>query len=199
MGNVLCDEHQRYVNYTKIMLESLLEDPDIVSRLRQDPKYEYALYVIAHRKAFKELESQTRYKGVFSPKHDIEKIGLTVVFGKEVTKILHKKLAPHHNEDWANPDRSVLVEKVFDWESSHYTKVEAPMTAYEFMCHAYPEHRGLLEPILKELGFWGHRNQTPLTEEQYESVIDSISDECLLAELQASYEYISTKLYKESL
>ena len=190
MSKRLTIEEYNRIAYAKIKLKELLDSPNCIELIRQNPNYDYMMHVIAHRDAFARLEAHTVYHGRFSPSHDIEKVGLGLVLGRETTKYIHKKTAPHHNVDWYNPNFDILTEKVFDWESCHYTKLKSPETAYDYVGLAYPDKLQLLKPILSELGLWDKHNVNPLQPEQYEKIVSSIHDEHILAELRKSYAYI---------
>ena len=183
-------KERNHIDYAKLKLKELLSINDCLQQIRISPNYEYMIHVIAHRDAFAKLEYHTKYHGLFSATHDLEKIGFGLVLGKDITKSIHKKVAAHHNIDWTNPDGNVMIEKIFDWESCHHTKLKAPETAYEYVLLTHPDKISLLEPVLKELGLWGKHNQAPLHEEQYEIIVNSIHDEHILAELRKSYAYI---------
>lgn len=178
------------IRYAKRKLNELLEHPDAITYIRQNPNFDYVIHLIAHRDAFARLESSTKYHGMFSNTHDIEKIGLSLILGKDIAKQIHRKWAAHHNIDWNNPDKMILVEKLLDYESCHYTKMNAQDTAYEYVMLAHKDKLAIIEPVLKELDMWENVNGGYLTKETYHQIIDSIHDEHILAEVRKSYIYI---------
>jgi hypothetical protein len=127
---------------------------------------------------------------MFSKEHDIDKVGLGLILGKESAKIIHKKIAPHHNIDWDNPDKNILVEKMLDYESCHYTKLGHPDTAYEYVMKTKKEYINVIKPVLRELNLWGFKSNRKLTQETYEKIIASIPDEYVISELYKSYQYL---------
>lgn len=86
----------------------------------------------------------------------------------------------------------ILVEKLLDYESCHYTKLNSQETAYEYSLVAHPDKMLFIEPVLKELKIWKHENTEKLTPEQYIQILEGIDDNHILEEVQASYEYIKT-------
>jgi hypothetical protein len=192
MRKKLTINEQNHIDYVKLKLKELLNMTDCLEVIKENPNYQYMLHVIAHRDAFARLESHTSYHGVFSPEHDIDKVGLGLILGKDIAKSIHKKTAPHHNIDWSNPDSNIIVEKMFDWESCHYTKTKAPETAYEHTISEHSDKINIVSPILNELGLWGKRNEKPLKQSQYQHILNSIHGEHIMAELRKSYAYIQT-------
>lgn len=179
------------IEYAKIMLKKLLDNQSVImEELEQNENYPYILHVIAHRDAFARLESHTKYHGQFSNDHDIEKIGLALILGKEKAKTIHKKIAAHHNIDWNNPDDAVLTEKMFDWESCHYTKIDIKYTAYEYATENHKAEMPIIMPKLKELSFWENKNTSPLTKEGYDKIITSLHKEHIISEIRKSYAYL---------
>ena len=47
-----------------------------------------------------------------------------------------------------------------------------------------------MKPIMEELGLWGEENKSPLTEEHYKQMEDSIDDETIIAEVRKSLKYL---------
>lgn len=193
MNNGLSIRERNHIDYTKCMLEQLLNNADCMKVIRGNPYYEYILHVIAHRDAFRRLELHTEYHDAFSHEHDLDKIGLTLILGKDNAKQIHRKIAKHHNIDWEKPDKMVLVEKIFDWESCHYTKLNSPKTAYEYATSRHPDKMELIEPVLKELDLWEKTNEKVLTSEKYEKIISSMPEEHILSEIRKSYNYLKRK------
>lgn len=182
----------KYIFYAKRELYKILENKNSLDYIKTSPNFEYVMHIIAHRDAFKTIEKNTKYSGLFSNQHDIEKIGLSLVLGKNIAKQIHRKWADHHNIDWDNPDPMILVEKLLDYESCHYTKLNSQETAYEYSLVAHPDKMLFIEPVLKELKIWKHENTEKLTPEQYIQILEGIDDNHILEEVQASYEYIKT-------
>lgn len=190
MNRKLTITEANYIRYAKQKLGELLEHPDAITYIRQNPNFDYVMHLIAHRDAFARIEAHTKYHGMFSNTHDIEKVGLALILGKDIAKQIHRKWADHHNIDWDNPDEMILVEKILDYESAHYTKLNSQETAYEYVLSAHKDKLDVIKPVLEELNIWESTNNSRLTKEKYNQIIDSIHDEHILAEVRKSYIYI---------
>lgn len=178
------------INYAKCVLRMILNNANAIDTIRENKEYGYVLHLIAHRDVFRALELHTAYHGAFSNEHDIDKIGLSIALGKDRAREIHKKIAKHHNINWENPDRTILVEKLFDWESCHYTKLGVYETAYEYSMRKHLDVINIIEPMLKELGFWESKNENILTPERYSKIVESIPEEHILSEVRKSYAYL---------
>ena len=193
MNNRLSIKERNHIDYAKYMLKALLNNADCMNVIRKNQSYEYILHVIAHRDAFRRLELHTAYHDAFSHEHDVDKIGLSIILGKDEAKKIHRKIAKHHNIDWENPDKAILIEKIFDWESCHYTKLNSPKTAYEYATSQHQDKMTIIEPVLKELDLWQKTNENILTEEKYNKIIASVHEEHILSEIRKSYAYLKSR------
>ena len=180
---------KNHIQYVVIKLEELLKT-DTIHSLHKNENFEYVKHIILHRHAFAKVEHRTKYHGKFSNEHDVDKIVLALILGREETRRIHKILAPHHNTTVESATHDILVEKIFDWESCHYTKLNEPKTAYEYLVTAKPQYTDKMKPIMEELGLWGEENKSPLTEEHYKQMEDSIDDETIIAEVRKSLKYL---------
>ena len=184
-------QDKNYINYAVIKLGHILREQDIYDFILNNPNYKYLQHVILHRESFKHLEAHTPYHGKYSGLHDIDKVGLCLVFDKDMTKQLHKRIAEHHNIDWSKLDKNILIEKAFDWESCHYTKLDNQCTAWEYLQTQPTSIQDRMTPILKELGFT-KTNTEPLTPEKYDMLVAHLHMETIIAEVKKSYAYLST-------
>lgn len=180
---------KNHIAYVCMKLKELLSN-DTEHQLLKNPNLVYVKHIILHRHAFAKVEHRTKYHGMFSNEHDVDKIGLALILGREETRRIHKILAPHHNTTVDSATHDILVEKIFDWESCHYTKLDEPKTAYEYLVTAKPQYTDKMKPIMEELGLWGEENKSPLTEEHYKQMEDSIDDETIIAEVRKSLNYL---------
>lgn len=114
-------------------------------------RMDYVKYTLNHRKAFRMIEKQlfgkVSLRGYF---HDLDKVVLYPLFGKDITSKLHRKFARHHVKR-AKTKRD-FQEMVVDWECARYTKPDKPMNAYETLYTLYPHLEPHILPILKEVG-----------------------------------------------
>lgn len=180
---------KNHIHYVCVKLKEIL-DTDAVHKLQQNENLYYVKHIILHRQAFARVEHKTKYHGMFSNEHDIDKIGTALILGRDEARRLHKQIAPHHNAKPDCEDKNLIVEKIFDWECSHYTKLGKSKTAYEYMVAVRSEFSDAMTPYLKELGLWEERNATPLTKEHYKQMEDSIDMETIIAEVRKSYNYL---------
>lgn len=192
--NNLSIEDINNIEYAVLRLKELNKAgfPDEV--IKNNKYYEYICHVILHRNAIHKIEMNSIYKNYrITAYHDIDKIGLTFVLGKDIAKRIHKKWAVHHNLDWENPNNHILIEKIMDYESCHYTKLREPDTAYEYSMKTHPEKMEIIEPILIGLRVNKEVNNNPLTEEKYKEMINSISLNDIRVELMRSYNFLLSK------
>lgn len=180
---------KNHIAYVCMKLKELLAN-DTEHQLLKNPNLEYVKHIILHRQAFAKVEHRTQYHGMFSNEHDIDKIGLALVLGRDDTRRIHKILAAHHNTTVEDATKEILVEKIFDWESCHYTKLDEPKTAYEYLTTAKPQYLEKMKPIMEELGLWGEENKSPLTEEHYKQMSESLDMETVIAEVRKSLNYL---------
>lgn len=179
---------KNHIQYVVMKLTELLQT-DAINKLHKNENLDYVKHIILHRQAFAKVEHRTKYHGMFSNVHDIDKIGLALILGRDEARRIHKEIAPHHNVTVDNNDEE-LVEKIFDWESCHYTKIGKTKTAYEYLTENKPEYLDRMTPLLKELKLWNEKKQPVLTKEHYNQMADSIDDETLLAEVRKSLNYL---------
>lgn len=181
---------KNYIAYVELQLKLILSNSPM-EQILDNPNLEYVKHLILHRQAFSKVEHRTKYHGKFSNLHDIDKVGIALVLGKEETKRLHKVLAEHHNVKWELGEER-LVEKVIDWESCHYSKLGEPDTAYEYLMKYHEDKVELMKPIMEELDVWEKHNLEPLTEEHYKQMEESLDMETILSEVTKSYKYFKT-------
>ena len=182
------------IDYAIIMLSKMLKNEINEDEIKNNPNYKYIMHVILHRKAFKHLEEKTDYKGVYSKQHDIDKIGLALVLGKDKAKKIHHKWAPHHSSfDWSDPDELIFIEKIIDWECSHCTKLDRKETAWEYFIKKYssPENIKFVEPLFLELNMKHKKDKKhKLTKKKYEEMVSKVSFKEVISEIQNSYDFL---------
>lgn len=107
-------------------------------------------YTLKHRVAFRMVEKQLYGKiSIRGWLHDLDKVFLYTLLGKEKTSKLHKKYARHHKNSART--KADFKEMVIDWECARYTKPDKPLNAYDTLYKYYPELEDKILPILKEL------------------------------------------------
>lgn len=180
---------KNHISYVCIKLKELLTT-DVERNIEINPNLKYVKHVILHRQAFANVEHKTKYHGMFSLEHDIDKIGISLILGKDEAKRLHKLLAPHHNVSWKKNDIR-LVEKAIDWESCHYSKLNKQATAYEYLMKCKSDKVEVMEPVLKELGLWKKEHKKKLTEKHYKQMEDSVDMETIISSIKKSLKYLS--------
>lgn len=110
----------------------------------------YINYTIQHRRAFRKVEKQLFKKvSLRGWLHDIDKVFLYLILGKEKTHNLHKKYS-HHHKNKACTDKD-YEQMVIDWECARYTKPDKPLNAYDTLYKYYPELEDKIIPILIRL------------------------------------------------
>ena len=87
--------------------------------------------LLKHKKAYlkteKELIGKNTFKGLM---HDVDKFFLFLLYrDKTLVQIAHRKRSSHHI---INNKIKDITSAIIDWESSRYTKPEAPLTAREY-------------------------------------------------------------------
>lgn len=181
------------IRYAKNRLGTILRQHNALEIIKSNEKYNYMIHVILHRKTVKKLASEItipNYVDEFSQMHDIEKIGLCLSLDKSQVRHIHKAIAQHHNVNWNRPNKDLLIEKAIDWESCHYTKLNSQQTAYEYCLTTTKASQATIKPILKQLNFWKKYNKNPLTQEQYDELVAGLSDDYILSEVQACYDFL---------
>ena len=132
--------------------------------------------------------------------HDTDKLAFYLYMEHDLACELHQMVARHHSND---TDDYICYERALDWESSHLTKPDKPLSAYSSLIK---NHKNLVEAmrgILEELGLWGIEGYEPITEEEFQRTIDEISIGTIVRELHLSLEYLrllsgkDTSLYAE--
>lgn len=114
-------------------------------------RFDYMKYTIAHRKAFREVETalfgKVSLRGYL---HDLDKVILYPFLGKELTNHVHRATARHHVKRARTT--TDFKEMVVDWECARFTKPDKPLNAYDTLYKYYPQLEDKILPILKELG-----------------------------------------------
>lgn len=107
-------------------------------------------YTIKHRKAFRTVEKELYHKVSFRGYiHDLDKVVLYFLLGKELTSKIHKNLARHHIKR-AKTEKD-FKEMLVDWECARFTKPDKPLNAYDTLYTHYPELESKILPLLKEV------------------------------------------------
>lgn len=110
-------------------------------------------YTLNHKRAFlkveKELLGKNTLKGYL---HDIDKVLMYPIFGKEITSRYHRRNRAHHIESNKYKTKKDFIESVIDWECARYTKPDKPLNARETLYKFYPEYKNIYLPIIEELG-----------------------------------------------
>ncbi len=113
-------------------------------------RLDYVKYTLLHRKAFRQVEKELLGKvSLRGYLHDLDKVFLYPLLGKNLTSKLHRKFARHHKNS-----AKILAdykEMVIDWECARYTKPDKPLNAYDTLYKYYPELEENILPILKWL------------------------------------------------
>lgn len=113
-------------------------------------RLDHIKYTLDHRVAFRDVEKQLYGKvSIRGWLHDLDKVFLYALLGKEKTSKLHKKYARHHRNR-AKTEKD-FREMVIDWECARYTKSDKPLNAYDTLYKYYPEMESKILPILQEL------------------------------------------------
>jgi len=116
-------------------------------------KVKHIPYIVKHKIAFLKVEKQLLGKNTLAGfLHDTDKILLlllTPLSKKRISK-LHRKFAKHH----INKNSSIyyIKQAIIDWECARYTKPDKPLTARETLDKYHPELKGMVIPVLEELG-----------------------------------------------
>lgn len=181
---------KNHIEYTKMKLKELLEKHTLSEYMKGNENVDYMIHVILHRQAFSKIELHTEYHGKFSEKHDVDKVGMALILGREDAKRIHKLTALHHTKGLEENNEDILAEKIIDWESCHYTKIKSQKTAYEYLITEHKDKEEQLKPIMQKLGIWEERNTKPLTKEAYDAMVKNVSIETIETELKKSYNYL---------
>lgn len=113
-------------------------------------RLDHIKYTLDHRVAFRDVEKQLYGKvSIRGWLHDLDKVFLYALLGKEKTSKLHKKYARHHR--FRAKTEKDFREMVIDWECARYTKSDKPLNAYDTLYKYYPEMESKILPILQEL------------------------------------------------
>ena len=117
----------------------------------KNSRFHYISYTIKHRKAFrkveKELFGKISFRGIV---HDLDKVFLYLLLGKDKASEIHRKYARHHvNSAKTYKD---YKEMVVDWECARLTKPDKPLNAYDTLYKYYPFLEDKILKILQNLG-----------------------------------------------
>ena len=108
-------------------------------------------YTLKHKRAFlkteKELLGKNTIRGYL---HDIDKVFLYIIMDKKKAHKIHRSHAKHHMENAKTEEDKIQM--IIDWECARYTKPDKPLSAYDFMMKAYPDHKEELMPLFIKLG-----------------------------------------------
>lgn len=108
-------------------------------------------YTLKHKKAFLKTEKEVLGKNsIRGYLHDIDKVFLYIIMGKKRAHKIHRHYAKHHMDNAKTKEDKIQM--LIDWECARYTKPDKPLSAYEFLLTAYPDHKDELIPIIKEIG-----------------------------------------------
>jgi hypothetical protein len=93
--------------------------------------YSFTKRLLKHKYAFlkveKELTGKMSLKGLL---HDVDKFFLFLLYrDKSRVQVAHRQRSSHHIRDNRIKD---ITSAIIDWESSRYTKPEAPLSAREY-------------------------------------------------------------------
>lgn len=113
-------------------------------------RFYWIKYTLKHKRAFLRVEKQLLgYNTLRGYLHDLDKVILYPILGKELTSKLHKKWSRHHNRARTIQD---MMEVVCDWECARFTKEDKPLSAREFLYKHNQDVINRFEPILQLLG-----------------------------------------------
>lgn len=107
-------------------------------------------YIMKHRKAFRKIEEQLLGRNTIrSAFHDLDKVFMLFFIDKEQASKIHRKHSRHHDKARTKSD---YIQMIVDWECARFTKPDKPLNARETLNKYYPNLKGNIEPLLKELG-----------------------------------------------
>lgn len=113
-------------------------------------RFDYIKYTLDHRKAFRQVEKdlfgKVSLRGYF---HDLDKVFLYFLFGKDITSKIHRNFS-HHHIKCAKSEKD-YKEMVVDWECARFTKPDKPLNAYDTLYKYYPQIESKILPILVDL------------------------------------------------
>lgn len=150
---------------------------------------DHAVYTILHIEVIKDLCNKLGIK-YFNMFHDYDKLAYYIVTDSDTAHRLHRATMKHHNHDIL--ERDSIIEQILDWESAQYTKAGKSYTAYEYLLKKYSDSEAfqVFKKYLMELNLWRNFHRDVLTEEEYENMKKSVSDEKLLFYLKEGYAYL---------
>ena len=122
-------------------------------------RIDYVKYTLAHRKAFRRVERMIFGKNSLRAYfHDLDKVFLYPILGKDLTTKLHRRFARHHARNAKNlADYKMMI---CDWESARYTKPDKPLDAYETLFTLYPHLSDEVLPLLRQYGLTGEHEKS---------------------------------------
>ena len=122
-------------------------------------RMDYVKYTWDHRKAFLMVEKKIFGKNSFRAYfHDLDKVFLYPLLGKELTTKIHRSFARHHAKNAKSlKDMQMMI---CDWESARYTKPDKPLDAYETLFAYYPHLADKVLPLLREYGLVGDHEKS---------------------------------------
>lgn len=113
-------------------------------------RMDYVRYTLNHRKAFRKVEKQLfgriSLRGYL---HDLDKVFLYPLLGKDITSKIHRRFAHHHIR--CAKTKKDFQQMVVDWECARLTKPDKPLNAYDTLYAFYPQLEEKILPILKEV------------------------------------------------
>ena len=118
--------------------------------MRERRTRDYIKHTIRHRKAFRRVEKRlTGRNSIRGYIHDLDKIILYPILGRELTNRLHKKFSKHHERAECEED---YIHQMIDWQSAPITKENRPYNAYQTMRLYHMNEEGIYMHLLLKYG-----------------------------------------------
>lgn len=110
-------------------------------------RFQAMRYTLMHKKAFLIIEKRALGKNTLRGYlHDVDKLILYPILGKDKTHKFHRKHSKHHFDNVRTIQDKIQM--LIDWESARYTKPDKPLSAFGFMMERYPHSKLELLPLI---------------------------------------------------
>lgn len=148
-------------------------------------------YTILHIKAIEKLEEKLNVKEYNITKyHDLDKIALYIILSKNEVHNIHKSLQRHHSK--YNIDKRTIIEKCLDWESGHMTKVDKPLSAYEFLINYKMEQYNEIIDTMTKLGMANNTGYKAISDKEYKYLCSELTNTEILKYITRGINYIDS-------
>jgi len=109
---------------------------------------DYIKYTWNHKKWFLKVEkSLTGRNTLFGYLHDTDKLFLYLIFSKEMTTSIHRRISKHHFGSFRKLDYTLMI---IDWECARFSKPDKALNARDTLTKYYNDKFDLIDPILKK-------------------------------------------------